>query len=212
MKRIFPALIVSSLIAIPVSPLFSPVYPVFAVEPTRATIQQKVASKAAERVVKIEDRKEKIASKAATAREKIQLFKDKKRANVAEKINSQLPKINEQRTSHMSDLLARMSEILGKLEVRVAEAAQNGKDTSSAQNAITEAKTAIVAAQTAVDNQEIKEYGITVSTESKIGTDAKTAVSGLQSDLKTVRELVVTAKQAVGKAISTASSTLGGAK
>lgn len=210
MKQLLPAFIVSSLIALPLSPLFSPIYPVFAQEDKRVVVREKIATKTAERAIKLEAVKDKVASREAMAREKIQKFKDKKRANLAERINNQLPRINTQRTTHMSDLLAKMSAILSKLETRVAEAGKNGKDTSKAQNAITEAKTAIQTAQSAVDSQAAKEYGITVTTESKIAQDSKTAVSGLQGDLKSVRELVIAAKQSVAKAISTASSSLGG--
>lgn len=205
MKQLLPALIVSSFLALPISPLFTPVYPVFAQESSPAP-------KVSERRIKLEEAKEKIASRAAQAKEKIGKFKDKRRANVASKINTQLPRINEQRTNQLSSSLDRMGEILSKLENRVAEAAANGKDTTDAQNAITDAKTAISTAQTSVDAQAEKEYGIVVSTEGKIGADAKSAVALLQSDLKSIRELVIGAKQSVASAISTSATTLGGNK
>lgn len=227
MKKPLPALIVLIVLGVLISPLYTPVYPVFAQDNTtpvqklqrpsgptnlvqaKRANQASVSATAKPVVVK---RIEKVASKSGIAKDKIQKFRDKKRAETAQRVNTKLPEINKTRTDNMSANLVKMTEILAKLETRVAEASNNGKDITEAQNAITQAKADISAAQTAVTEQSQKDYGITVTTESKIAADAKTARDALFNDLKTTHDLVVTARQSLAEAISTASSTLGGQK
>lgn len=224
MRKLLPALIIASSLSVLISPLYTPVYPVFAEETTaskkeavksltrehRAAVASKTAEVKSRVHDRIEDKKEKAASRSALAKEKIQRFRDKKRAALAHKINERLPEINQKRTGIMSNHLEKLNEIISKLESKVNEAASSGKDTSAAQNAITEAKSAISAAESAVAEQSQKEYGITVTTETKISEDAKSARETLHTDLKSVHDLVVAARQSVAKAISTTVSTLGG--
>lgn len=221
MKKIYTSVILSALLVLPVTTLFKPLYPVFAEELSTEEIREKalerrdkLASKSAEKKkalrTKLDEKKEKMASREAALKQKLDSFRDKKKASLVEKINTRLVQINTKSTTHFNSILEKMNQIARKLETKIAEEKTNGSDTTSAENALSEAKAAILAAQTAVTSQTEKSYIIVVNTEAKVSEDARLAKTNLQNDLKTTHDLMVTARQSLAKAISTASSTLGG--
>jgi len=167
-------------------------------------VQTRVASKEAA----FKDRQQKIASREAEFKQKIQQFQDKKKADMATKINDNLAAVNAKLTANMSKNLDKMTAILNKLETRVN--AVTGKDTSAAKTAIQQARTAIDSAKAAVAIQSAQDYNVVITSESKVGQDAKSVRMKLETDLKATRATVVAARQAVANAISTAMSTLGG--
>lgn len=140
-------------------------------------------------------RKENIESRKASMKERITSFKDKKKATAAAMINTNLNKINQNRTDQMSKHLERMTAILNKLENRVNE-----------RSAIAQARASIASASSAVEAQAEKDYTIQVTSESKVRADAQKQREALHSDLKAVRQLVIDAKQSVANAIRTAKS------
>lgn len=221
MKKFYTSVILSTLLVLPVTTLYQPLYPVFAQDLTplgaREKVserREKVASKAAEKreavKTRLDERKEKIASKEAALKQKLSAFRDKRKASLVEKINTRLIQINTKSTTHFNSVLEKMNQIVEKLETKILDEEASGTDTTPAQNALSEAKAAILAAQTAVTTQSEKDYSIVVNTEAKVSEDARFAKSNLQNDLKTTRDLMVTARQSLAKAISTAASTLGG--
>lgn len=170
----------------------------------------KIASKEAKLEQKIEQTRIKIASREATFKEKIAQFKDKKKAQVAAKVNENLNLINEKRTQTMSNNLTKMTELLVKLQNRVNQASTAGKDVSAANLAINEAQASIDAAKEAVTTQSGQDYNVIVSSETKIGQDAKVTREKLMADLKSTQEKLITARQTISKAISTSVSSIGG--
>ena len=177
-------------------------------------IRENYASRAAQRrgeiAEKLAEHRQRMASRAAELRERLALFKDKKKAATAERINSVFSLINEKRTEAMRRHLERMSELLDKLQERVDKKITEGKDGATANNAIASASAAIASASTAVDAQALKGYTIKVSSESAVRADAKVTRDALHTDLQGVRKLVIDAKQAVANAIRTAATSLGG--
>lgn len=228
MKKLYTSVILSTLLVLPVTTLYQPLYPVFAEEGRPIPIKEKfherkenVASKTAERKEKITDhkvkvasfsaeRKAKVASKEAELKNKLSLFRDKKKASLVEKINHRLLQINSKSTTHFQEMIDKMNKIVERLETKIATEEANGADVTSIRNAVSEAKAAITAAQTAVDTQTEKDYSVVVSTETKVSEDARLAKNNLHNDLKTTHDLMVTARQSLAKAISTAQSNLGG--
>lgn len=159
-----------------------------------------------------ETMKEKVSTRRLALKEKLNTLKDQRKAQIAERVDKNLGLINERRTSKMADHLDKLNQIIAKLEVRIEEAAALGKDTARAQSAAFEASSAINAAQAAIEAQAGKDYGVTVSEESKLKSDVKSTRNTLHIDLKSAHDLVVAARQAVAKAISTTRSTTGGTK
>ncbi len=164
------------------------------------------ASKAAMFRQKLEDQKLRIASHEAEVKAKIAAFKDKKKAEIATRVNTNLNKINQKQTGEMLKHLDNMSSILDKLTTRINSNSPNVKDPAAALSAVADARASIDAARTAVQTQAQKDYTITVTTETKIRLDAQTERDQLYKDIMATRKLVIDAKQSVTNAIKVARS------
>ncbi len=171
--------------------------PVFAIE---GTSQQKVDT----RIQKLENMRDKIASREAKMRLRFQEFKDKQKATIAERVNINLNKINQNQTDQMFKHLDKMSALLDKLTDRVSRGSPDIKDPVAANQALADARAAIDTAKTAVQTQAQKDYTITVTTEANIRRDAQAKRDALHTDIRATRKLVIDAKQSVANAISIA--------
>lgn len=191
--------------------LFMASYPVIAKDATTGAARKEKAretievrkEKVAERM---ENKKEVMASREAALKAKLERFKDKRKAEVTDKVNTNLNRINQKQTKQMIKHLDKMSTILGKLEERVNKGTSDIKDVTAAKAAIASAKEGIATATASVKLQAEKDYTIAVSSESTVRKDAKKIREQLHNDLKTVRKQVVDAKQAVSNAIRVAKS------
>ncbi len=186
--------------------LLTPLYAVYAIDSTKSgtprydtraqmfldqqkALQQIQKSKFEERFSQMKD---KIASREAEFKLRLDKFRDKAKSDIAQRVNHNLNLINQNQTTQMNKHLDLMSSILDRVVA--------SKDaTASAQ--VTAARSAIDLARTTVGSQAGKDYTINVSTESAIRNDAQEMREKLFTDLKTTRETVITAKQAVQTAI-----------
>lgn len=154
---------------------------------------------------KLENKRVLIASEEAKFREKLQTFKDKQKVTVADRVNTNLNKINQNQTDQMLKNLDLMSALLDKLTDRVNQGSPGStpdiKDPTGALQAISDAREVIDTARSAVQTQAQKDYTITVTTETKIRLDAQTKRDQLHTDITDVRKLVIDAKQAVSNAV-----------
>lgn len=167
--------------------------------PAGATRKEKVEQKVA-------SIKEKVASHETELKAKLQTFKDKRKAQVAERVNTNLNRINQNQTEQMLKHLDKMSKILDKLEARVNEAKPDIKDPNLARTAISDARSTVAAAKAAVEAQRGKDYTIQATSEAKIKEDAQKARQALHTDLLATRKQVIDAKQKVANAIRVAKS------
>lgn len=185
-------------------------YPVLAVDSTGSAVKPPVRNQIEARKESIGDKvavtREKLASKAAALRLKLQTFKDQKKAEIADRVNINLNNINQKQTSQMQKHLDKMSAILDKLEARVESGKPDVKDPAAARVAIASARAAISSASAAVSTQAQKDYTITVTSEGRIGLDAKVQRDKLHTDLLSLRKIVIDAKQSVANAIRVAKS------
>lgn len=159
------------------------------------------ASKSALFRKRLEQRKVMVASHEAQIRVKIQAFKDKQKAEIASRVNTNLNKINQNQTDAMLRNLDLMSSLLDKLTERVNLNSPDIKDPAAANQAIADAREVIATAKTAVEAQAQKDYTITVTTEAKIRSDAQAKRDQLFKDIMVTRKLVIDAKQAVSSAV-----------
>lgn len=167
---------------------------------TRTKLEQRKlteASKAAMFRQKLEERRLRIASHEAEIKLKIQAFRDKQKAEIAARVNSNLNKINKIQTDQLLRNLDLMSQLLDKLAQR---------DPALANQAIADAREAIAKARTAVETQAQKDYTIALTTEAKVRLDAQAKRDQLHTDILAVRKLVIGAKQAVSNAVRVAKS------
>lgn len=147
------------------------------------------------------------ASQAAALRAKLLSFRNKQKAAIVDRVNTNLANINLKRTEEMMRHLDLLSNIITTLETRVN--AVTGKDTTSAKTAIAAAKVAIDSARQAVTAQQSKDYTITVTSETNVKADVLKERLALLNDLEADHQLIVAARQAVAAAIS-ATAELGG--
>ncbi|MDD5415916.1 MAG: hypothetical protein PHE48_02830 [Candidatus Daviesbacteria bacterium] len=174
------------------------------VEPNKIQLTQRINA------VNIENRtaamREKLASREAALKLKLQTFRDQKKATVAARISANLNQINQNQTTQMQKHLDTMTSILDKLEARVNKPTPDIKDPANAKAAIASARTAIASASALVAAQAQNDYTIQVTSENRIGIDAKIQRDKLHTDLLTLRKSVINAKQSVANAIRVAKS------
>ena len=187
-------------------------FPVWARESTsgatnrRDKIQGKVETRGENIQDRIETKREKMASREAQLRAKLQKFKDKRKAEVADRVNTNLNRINQNQTQQMLKHLEKMTAILNKLENRVNQGAPDIKDPAAARIAIASAGNSLASASAAVAAQALNDYTIIVTSEATVKANAKASRDRLHADLLAVRKLVIDAKQAVANAIRVAKS------
>lgn len=184
MKKFLPILIISSFVIILTSNTFAKD------ASSSTTPREKLLN---QKNTIIQNVGEKIASKEAVLKAKLDAFKDKRKAEIAQRVSSNLNKINAKRTEQMTKNLQVMTNILGRLESKATGA--------SASAEIAKAKDAIASAQSAVTAQSEKDYTVTVTTENKIRVDTKAKRDQLMKDLQATRKLVIDAKQSLANAI-----------
>lgn len=155
---------------------------------------------------KLEAAKEKMASREGALKAKLQKFKDQKKANLAERINTNLNIISQNHIRMWEKHLNTMSAITDKLENRVNQGTPDIKDPEAAREAISLARTAIASASSAVSLQALNDYTINITSESRIRTAAKLQRDKLHKDISSVRKLVIEAKQKVAGAVRIAKS------
>lgn len=147
--------------------------------------------------------------KISELRKRLAAFKDTVKAERVNRINTILGSVNTNRTTTMQANLGKMTAIVARLETKLTELENEGKDTTAAKQTIADAKTAIENAKTALTTQAEKDYTIALTSESTVKTDAATMRQSLHTDLRTLHQLVVNARQSVAKAISETKSLLG---
>ncbi len=140
---------------------------------------------------------------------KIEGFRDQKKAQIAERVSTNLNTINDNRVNSMTKILERFQVILDKLLERVMTAEANGKDVTAAESAIASAQTSIDEAMSTVEIQASKDYSLVVGDESTVRADAEAKRQALMSDLTDAHGKVKLAKDAVVNAIRIAVNTLG---
>lgn len=185
------------------------------------TLAQDATSSSTPRKTKVETRKadiqerlttprERIATKEAALKTRLAKFRDKKKAQVAERISSALANINERITTAMDKHLGVMSGILDKLESRVNSGTADIKDPAEVRSAIADARAAISSVSGVVAIQADKDYVLEATSEATIRKDMQGVKEQLRSDLGQLRKLVIDAKQKVANAIRVAKSNAGG--
>lgn len=152
--------------------------------------------------------KEKQASRAANMsarrealKEKIAAIKDKRKQSLVERIDEKLANVNKNITNQFVKALERISALLDKLEAKAKTLEENGADTTAFNTALEKARDDVATAQSAVSSQAGKEYNAAIKDEDSLKNTMGEVMQSLQADLKTIRELVFTAKKS---AIATA--------
>lgn len=175
-------------------------------EERKEKIENRIGTRKEKVETGIASREAKIASGHAVLKEKLQAFKDKRKAEIAERVNINLNRISQKQTEQMLKHLEKMSEILNKLENLVNQGNPSIKDINVTRTAIADAKAFLSSIRETVQEQVANDYTIQLTSESKVKADAQTQRTKLHNDLVTVRKQVIESKQKVMEVIKIAKS------
>lgn len=156
-----------------------------------------VSSVGAQTPQEIIKNKTRIKERRENFKERLGGIRDERKKRIVERIDEKLSQINERRTQHLNKVLERLNVVLEKIQNKAGELKTQGKDTSALDAAIEAAKTAISNGQTAVSQQEAKDYTADIGDETGLKNAVGTVFKSLQSDLQSVRKTVDEAKKAV---------------
>lgn len=133
---------------------------------------------------------------------RLQKIKDVKKQETVQRLDSRFTEINQKMSNHWLDVLNRLDDLLNRISSRADKAQANGQDVIAVRTAITKAKAAIDSARTAVQAQLVKTYPIQFGNDSQLKGGVSDARNALNNDLKSVRDLVQAARQAVVDALT----------
>jgi len=128
-------------------------------------------------------------------RERLAQLRDQRKAQVVERVARRLTAVNEKWTTHWLNVLDRLSEVLAKAELRAS--------TQEGQDAVSAAEAAIESAREVLRVQAGKVYEVTFGDETTLGSDIRSIVESLKSDLRSTLAVVQDAREAVGVALRT---------
>lgn len=125
-------------------------------------------------------------------------FAQRDKIALANQITQKLVKLNQQRTTTMTEHLTKMTKLLDKIELRLNTATG---DTTATKLALKSARQVIIEAQTAVTAQADKVYPVDLTDETKIRTTAQEAIKGFKVDMQTAHTKIVAARQSIDEVL-----------
>lgn len=181
--------------------------------PARKTVEEIEAYKQKLRQEKAASRETYIAEQKARKTEFLQKaseLRDQKKKELVQKVSDRMCKINENRLAAMQKHLETMGTILGRVEAQAEKAEARGADVTRVDLAVVTAKEAIKTAMDAVADQGEVDCGVTLSGEdSRVKSEAATAIKELEGELKAVHEKVKAAREATSAAIKALAFAMG---
>jgi DNA repair exonuclease SbcCD ATPase subunit len=144
-----------------------------------------------------EEIKSKITSMRADLKEEIKKIKDENKKVITESIVNNLNELNIKLTTSFTEKITQIETVLVSVESRISKAEIRGIDVSSAKTEAGRAKQAITIARDAISLQMLKTYEVNITDEATLKTEMKRVRDLFSTDIKTVRETVRLAHQAV---------------
>jgi uncharacterized coiled-coil DUF342 family protein len=142
--------------------------------------------------------------------EKLQQIKDGRKRTLLERVNNRICQLNQSRTAVMNQHLDTMEQILKRVETKAGELKSQGKDISSIESAIADARNKISEARAAVENQSGRVCTINITGDQiKLGQEVQTAVRDFGGELSAVHQKIKDARTAVAGAIQKLAIVLG---
>ena len=166
-------------------------------EEAKITMTQKKEDLREEIKMKKEEMQEKVKAEREAFKMKLSTIRDERKKTIVEGLDVKMSKHNKTRTDHFVNVLEKLTEILDRTQEKVTTMKAEGKNTAAVETAINAARAAIAEAQTIVSAQAAKEYIISVTEEEQLKTNTQQTIQTMQTDLKTTRESLTKAKEAV---------------
>jgi len=176
-------------------------------EQNRAEIKRIIEQNQVELRNRIKNKREELKSKIEQLRERLknqlrEKIKNEAKEKIVDRVYQRINELNERMTNHYLNVLEKLEKILERIESRTAKAKLNNLDVSKVEEAINEAKVAILKAKEAVKNQAEKIYQPPeITNDETLKTKIGNLRQQLHNDLKSVESLVKQAREAVRKAL-----------
>ncbi|MCL5017583.1 MAG: hypothetical protein M1155_02920 [Patescibacteria group bacterium] len=132
----------------------------------------------------------------------LQVIKDDQKKAVVERLDKNINDLNVRFTDQWSNVLVKLDAYLATTTTEASALSVNGKDISAVTAAVNNAQTAIAAAKSAVEAQAQKNYTITVVNEQTLKANVSDTRNSLNTDLRSVKDLMLAAQQAVINAMN----------
>lgn len=137
------------------------------------------------------ERQKRIATEKTKLTERLSTVRDEKKRQILLHVQEQIQSLSDRMVFHFEAVLSQIRGLLARIEMM-----GRPTDTAEAQELIEKAKVAITVAADAIAVQQQKVYSVSFTGE-KLKDGAKATRETLHTDLKTVREKIVAAKEAV---------------
>lgn len=140
--------------------------------------------------------------KRQEAQERLQTIRDERKQKLAQRLITNLDKMNQNWVSHWTRVLDNMSHILAKMDTRADKLEEVGHDVADARDMIAAAEMAIADAQESLNEQASKAYEVEFTDETNLGSAIQSAIAELRADLHATRIEVKKAMQATREALT----------
>ena len=127
----------------------------------------------------------------------LERFRDERKRQIVLRLANGLEEVNRRMIERFTENIDHIEDVLERVSSRADKAAAHGVDIAAVRSAIVSAESAIAAARAAITVQAGKTYPVNLTDESTARADVAAAKQALESDLKAVRALVQTARDAV---------------
>jgi len=141
--------------------------------------------------------REEANSRRQVFRQRLAQIQDETRQRIVERIDNRLQLVNENLTNSFENVLANLEKVLEQIEVRRDSLASQGKDVSSLTGAISDARSTIESTKALVNTQSEKAYIIDISSDASLRVDAQETINTFKTDIRTLRDELLNAKDSV---------------
>lgn len=140
--------------------------------------------------------KSKLESERAKLKEKLAVIRDAQKKITAERIYDRLGEVNKKMVNHFTNVAERLEDFASKLQDRITNAKNEGRDVTGAQAALDKVKPLITELRTMIQTQAGKTYSVNVTSENQLESAFRATRDSLHSDLGKIHDKIVVIRKA----------------
>lgn len=164
------------------------------IEDAKDEVKKRIEEKKAELEKARQEGKDEIEKKKEELKKTLQEKRDQKKAERITNIQEKLTQVNTKRTAEMLETVNRLNTRALELKKKIDELEKSGVSVINIKQALSIAEGKIATAKKAVEDQQKKQYVISIDDPANDRLNVGKVVSKLQDDLQTVRKLVIDAR------------------
>lgn len=140
--------------------------------------------------------KTKLEAERAKLKQKLVGIRDAQKKATAERIHDRLGEVNKKMVDHFTNVAERLEDFASKLQERITNAKNEGRNVTSAQAALDKVKPLITELRTMIQAQAGKTYSVNVTSENQLESAFRTTRDSLHSDLGKIHDKIVAIRKA----------------